>query len=248
LFSDNSTGNVTSWNWYFEGAIPESSTLQNPSVTYDTTGLFDVGLIVSDGIDFDTAFLADFIYSMDIPGAPDIPQQNGISLSNPGFVSEFYTSVVNWAGFYEWIFEPQNAVDSIWNNDTICYIDFVDYWEGLGSIKVRAVNSCGVSAFSPEFNVPVLWLNSYQPSTETQKLFPNPANKMLNIPVAVDTKKSDLSIYVFDLTGQLVMEQKTAVAYNGIVRLNVSQLNRGCYVLKVSGKETFSNHRFIVAE
>lgn len=47
-FTDESTGEPTSWNWTFDGADPSSSTLQNPSsICYDTTGTFDVTLVVS---------------------------------------------------------------------------------------------------------------------------------------------------------------------------------------------------------
>lgn len=45
-FTDNSTGNPTSWTWTFEGGTPGTSTLQNPSVQYTTTGSYDVRLVV----------------------------------------------------------------------------------------------------------------------------------------------------------------------------------------------------------
>ena len=48
-FMDNSTGNITSWNWTFEGGNPSSSTEQNPVVTYDKAGSYTVSLTVGDG-------------------------------------------------------------------------------------------------------------------------------------------------------------------------------------------------------
>lgn len=48
-FLDMSTGNVSSWNWTFEGGTPASSTEQNPVVTYNTAGSYAVTLTVSDG-------------------------------------------------------------------------------------------------------------------------------------------------------------------------------------------------------
>ena len=48
-FTDQSIGAVTSWSWSFEGGTPASSTVQNPSVTYNTSGTYDVTLEVSDG-------------------------------------------------------------------------------------------------------------------------------------------------------------------------------------------------------
>ncbi len=48
-FLDMSTGNITSWNWTFEGGTPASSTEQNPVVTYNKAGSYAVTLSVSDG-------------------------------------------------------------------------------------------------------------------------------------------------------------------------------------------------------
>lgn len=46
-FSDMSSGDITSWEWTFEGGDPETSTEQNPSVEYSTSGSWDVTLTVN---------------------------------------------------------------------------------------------------------------------------------------------------------------------------------------------------------
>jgi PKD repeat protein len=48
-FSDASYNGVTQWNRTFPGGTPSTSTDQNPTVTYDTPGTFDVGLTVGNG-------------------------------------------------------------------------------------------------------------------------------------------------------------------------------------------------------
>lgn len=48
-FLDTSKGNVTSWNWTFEGGTPSTSTEQNPVVTYNEIGTYAVTLTVGDG-------------------------------------------------------------------------------------------------------------------------------------------------------------------------------------------------------
>jgi len=60
-FTDNSTGDITSWNWTFEGGDPATSTEQNPVVTYNETGMFDVELEVSDGANSNSLFSEDYI-------------------------------------------------------------------------------------------------------------------------------------------------------------------------------------------
>ena len=48
-FSDNSFGDVVSWNWTFEGGSPATSTQRNPqNITYNEVGDFSVSLTVSD--------------------------------------------------------------------------------------------------------------------------------------------------------------------------------------------------------
>nr|MBA3665847.1 PKD domain-containing protein [Bacteroidota bacterium] len=43
-YSDISTFAPTSWNWIFQGGTPATSTLQNPSITYNTPGTYSVSL------------------------------------------------------------------------------------------------------------------------------------------------------------------------------------------------------------
>ncbi|MCD4737160.1 MAG: FG-GAP-like repeat-containing protein [Bacteroidales bacterium] len=60
-FTNKSLGEVISWEWFFEGGIPEVSTQPDPVVLYPDTGKFDVRLVVFDGIKTDTAFEKDYI-------------------------------------------------------------------------------------------------------------------------------------------------------------------------------------------
>nr|MDA3865931.1 GEVED domain-containing protein [Salinivirgaceae bacterium] len=53
-FTDQSTNNPTAWAWSFDGATPSTSTTQNPTVTYNTAGTYQVSLTVSNGTGNDT--------------------------------------------------------------------------------------------------------------------------------------------------------------------------------------------------
>jgi len=44
-FTDLSTNNPTNWEWHFEGGKPETSTDQNPTITYVEPGCYNVTLI-----------------------------------------------------------------------------------------------------------------------------------------------------------------------------------------------------------
>ena len=47
-FFDQSYSNISSWSWSFPGGIPSTSNQQNPNVTYNSTGTYNVTLQVSD--------------------------------------------------------------------------------------------------------------------------------------------------------------------------------------------------------
>ena len=48
-FTDASSGSPTAWTWMFPGASPASSSLQNPSTVYNTSGTYTVTLSASNG-------------------------------------------------------------------------------------------------------------------------------------------------------------------------------------------------------
>lgn len=53
---------ITSWTWSFEGGTPTSSNTQNPSVTYNQTGSFDVSLTVANPSGSNTKTETDYIF------------------------------------------------------------------------------------------------------------------------------------------------------------------------------------------
>ncbi|MFA4864048.1 MAG: T9SS type A sorting domain-containing protein, partial [Bacteroidales bacterium] len=62
-YSNLSSGLPVSWEWTFEGGDPESySGAEPPEIKYLAGGMFDTKLIVSDGADYDTLLLTDYIH------------------------------------------------------------------------------------------------------------------------------------------------------------------------------------------
>jgi agmatine deiminase len=60
-FTDLSTNGPTSWSWSFPGGTPSTGTDQNPSVTYNTPGTYDVTLTVYNSVGNDTETKVDYI-------------------------------------------------------------------------------------------------------------------------------------------------------------------------------------------
>ena len=75
-FEDQSYFNVTGWSWTFEGGTPSTSTDQNPTVTYNTPGTYNVTLQVTDGSGFETTIANDYVTVLADPGDP-MPYHEG---------------------------------------------------------------------------------------------------------------------------------------------------------------------------
>ena len=60
-FMDISLNDATTWQWSFPGGTPTTSTAENPTITYNTLGSFDVELIASNGTSTDTLLMPNYI-------------------------------------------------------------------------------------------------------------------------------------------------------------------------------------------
>ncbi|MBI2794520.1 MAG: PKD domain-containing protein [Ignavibacteria bacterium] len=69
-FIDRSLNNPTSWQWTFSGGTPSTSTQQNPTVSYTSTGTYAVKLVVSDSVSADSIEILKYV-TVSIPGRGD---------------------------------------------------------------------------------------------------------------------------------------------------------------------------------
>lgn len=60
-FSDLSSNSPDQWDWYFEGGSPSSSTEENPTVTYSSSGTYEVTLTVKNDGGEDIITVYDYI-------------------------------------------------------------------------------------------------------------------------------------------------------------------------------------------
>ncbi len=144
-FTDGSLGIITSYEWHFEGGNPATSTDANPTVTYNTHGVYDVTQIVSDGTTTDTLEMEDYITAMSIPAQASTPSGSGDPCQNSS--PQYSTDPVTYASTYTWTVEPGNA-GSFSGNGTTATLNLSQTYTGTINIKVRAENECGDGAWS----------------------------------------------------------------------------------------------------
>lgn len=148
-FMDNSTGNITSWNWTFEGGNPSSSTEQNPVVTYDKAGSYTVSLTVGDGTTTSTVTREAYV---NVEGEAPIAQ---VGLPQGAYLSPWVMMFVptnvpltftdestgnpsQWA----WTFQGTDVLSSSEQNPTVTYLEPGNY-----GLKLEVTNDMGSNVF-----------------------------------------------------------------------------------------------------
>jgi len=137
-FIDNSAGSPTSWNWTFPGATPASSTLQNPTVVYNTRGTYTVTLTSSNSFGSNTVTMSNFVNIEDVPE---------LSASHvPNLLTVQFSSTANHYDNLLWEFGDGNTSGLL--SPTHTYAS-----AGTYNAKVTASNGCG--SVSQDFTITV---------------------------------------------------------------------------------------------
>ncbi|MBR5086316.1 MAG: PKD domain-containing protein [Muribaculaceae bacterium] len=146
---DVSTGNVTSWDWTFEGGTPATSTEQNPVVTYNKAGSYAVTLTVGDGNTTAIATREAFVIVEGEAPIAKIDLPDGAYLS-PWVMMFVPTNVpltfkdastgnpLQWA----WTFDGAEPSTSTDQNPTVTYAE-----EGSYGIRLEVANELGSNVF-----------------------------------------------------------------------------------------------------
>lgn len=137
-FTDLTTGSTpTSWLWSFPGGTPTSSTMQNPTVVYNTPGTYAVTLTVDDGNGPVTFSDNAHITAVGMPAMPSVITGSASICPN---VSTTYSVVNDPTMLYTWTI-PTGWTGSSTSNSINVINDNTS-----GAISVTADNICGSSS------------------------------------------------------------------------------------------------------
>lgn len=146
-FRDTSSGDVTSWNWTFEGGEPATSSEQNPVVTYNHAGTYAVTLTVSDGSSTDTKTRTGYVTVHAEAPVAHVGLPDGAYLSPwvMMFVPTDVPLTFNDASTgnptsWNWTFEGTDVTSSDLQNPTVTYLQ-----EGTYGLKLEVANDVGSS-------------------------------------------------------------------------------------------------------
>ena len=214
-------GNPISWNWYFEGGIPETSLDENPVVTYLDEGSFDVQLIVSDGTELDTVYVEDYIV---VSSPPDVYWEDVPDLCNQGDDPYLLTEGRPEGGVYSGEFVSdgkyfhstqagvgEHVVTYTYTNENGC-VDSADYTITVDEcVGIGENESVGI------------------------ELFPNPTNGLLNINISAKDF-TGAGLKVLNILGKEVYSQDNLnIKGNFSTLIDLSSQPGGLYFVVISG-------------
>ncbi len=117
-FTDESTGDITSWSWDFDNDGTPDSTEQHPSYTYGAAGTYTVSLTVTGPGGSDTETKTDYITVYDAPlAAFSANPTSGLVALSVDFTDESTGAITSWS----WDFDNDGTPDSILQHPSHIY-------------------------------------------------------------------------------------------------------------------------------
>jgi PKD repeat protein len=217
-FTDASVGDITSWNWTFEGGNPETSSEQNPLVIYENEGVFDVELTISDGTNSSTVTLEDYITVLMMP---------------PVMLMPFEMVCVYWPAFELSGGSPANGEYS--------GPGVIDGWfdpnvAGLGTHIITytytALNGCDNSAQQPIIVDACTGIE--EPGDEPFAIYPNPTTGNFRVKL---NGSGLVTISVFNVLSEQVYYDQVSISglYSAILSLQGEE--SGMYFVRIQSMD-----------
>jgi PKD repeat protein len=245
-FTDNSVGNITSWEWEFEGGDPATSTEQNPVVAYNSEGSFDVTLTVSDGSSTLSQTYYNYIEVNSYPGIPDKPEGEDQVCTNIAEQTVYETVGASNAATYIWMIEPE-AAGSISGMGLTGTVEWTPNWEGTALISVKGVNTeCGEGDFSEALEVMCSICTGIKALNEPESLqiYPNPTSGMLTIQFHENLGVEE--IVVTNMLNEIMVRLDATTMTSTQVDLNLGNLSKGIYFVRIKTADSERIEKIII--
>jgi len=136
-FTDLSTNNPSNWQWTFTGGFPATSIVQNPTVTYPTSGIYPVTLLVSNSAGSNTATFTGYI-TVNVCSPPVVGFVGWPTTVCTGSSVSFADQSTNSPTSWSWTFTGGTPAGSTAQNPVIVYNT-----AGTYNVTLQATNGFG---------------------------------------------------------------------------------------------------------
>jgi PKD repeat protein len=218
-FTNQSTNNPIIWQWSFPGAIPDTSSNQNPTqICYQDTGNYAVTLITSNLYGSDTLIYTNLITVFPNPSTPIITINSDTISSSAAYGNQWYLNGTIISGAIQ---------DSL-------------VIQQSGWYMVLVTDSNGCSSFSDSVFISPVNISEINSNFQFS-IYPNPFTDKLN--VTVNNKKL-FEVSLYDITSRKLRQQQ----FTNYVSLNTEQLEKGIYLYEVRCGNSFCKKGKIVKD
>lgn len=231
MFTDQSIGDIISWDWTFEGGTPNTFSGQNPPhIVYDEVGDWNVTLVVTDGLLTDSLTKTNYIHTGIAPVADFKASETQVLA---GSYTNFSSLATGENLTFEWFFEGGTPETSEEENPAEIYYLIMD-WDTY-DVTLIATNEFGSDTLTKVDYIEVFpeSIDEKFLTGQNVKLFPNPNNGNFKISVPA---AAEASVDIFDLQGQMVFSTNVV----GTNDIDVIGLRKGVYFVKVYHLESGS--------
>lgn len=206
-FTDNTGNGPDSWSWSLPGALPATSTNQNVSATYYTTGTYTVSLTASN------AFGVGAVITQAITVVPaPVLTVNSATICIGG------TAVLTASG----------ASTYTWNTgDSGASVAFTPTVSGLYTVT-GFLNGCSASKNAFVIVKTCVGVEEQQ-LKESVRIYPNPASQFLSVDFGALSGQKNIELY--DNLGKQVLSHSSE---EPLLQLDLGSLANGIYMIKVT--------------
>ncbi len=233
-FTDQSSDDVSSWSWTFNGGTPATSTDQNPVVTYDAAGVYNVSLIVTNAGGTATLTQNAYINVTDIPNA-DFTYD--LSDNTVGF-----TNTSSGADSYLWIFGDSTSDNTNDNQLQHIYPAVGDY-----NVMLIATNDCGSDTIEQVVSITTTSLNDlgiYDAIT----IYPNPNDGQFTLVIS-GASRNQMELSVINVLGQILASEAVDFSSGQLIKqYDLTGWADGAYLLRIESEGSLVYRKIVLGQ
>ncbi|WP_242202127.1 PKD domain-containing protein [Aestuariivivens insulae] len=224
-FSDMSSGAPKTWEWTFDGGTPNTSTEQNPTVTYDYPGTYAVSLAVTNDLGTDIKTIDAYV-TVTMPPAPTANFTSDKTEVWEGEQVAFTDTSTDAPTLWDWTFDGGTPTTSTEQNPLVTYSTEGVYTVSLTASNLQGSNTKDVVGYITVKKpvIPNLTINNYSVAVVAETCR-NSNNGKIQITPTADYP------YTAVITGSAFSQ---TVNFGVSSTLNVTNLSAGAYIVCIT--------------
>lgn len=226
-FTDSSTNSPMSWYWNFGDR--DTSTMQNPTHQYITSGIFNVELIVGNSFGFDT--ITQTLESQIIDG--EIVVISPLSIGSPIDFQCTSSNIIN----YHWNFGDGDT--SILASPSHVYLNALEY---NVSLSIENTIGCTTTIDTIVDLTPFLGLDLF---SQDVHITPNPSTG--NVQIVNESINPIAGIILYNTLGKPIFN-KSYKNKQAQINLNLSEVENGIYLVYIKYENGQSHSEMLVIQ